>query len=370
MDEMTMIRELLAAPPPPPPHVTDRAWRRLDKLISRRRAPLRRATLAQPGGRRLALAALGTAAVSAAAVLAIVTLAPTGMPTGPRYQGAGPLGTLNERAARPFLLTMAVKAARSQVKGRYWCTDAITSGLAAIGANGAELTPPGEGLRPSPPSDFRYAIISKSREESCEKPSFGTIGGFYQNLGSRPATQADVAAWHHAGSPDHWLAWYGQIIHLQAGPREATGAKPGQPSFGSYASLPASPAKLRVILLAHPFGIIDHNRKLTVFSSARILLLSPVIPAVRAAAYKVLAAIPGIQMEPNVKDPGGRVGTAVWIRQPGWEYPVIIIDPATGALLADEWLAGKPTWVYKPGTVTQYNQWVSVGWTNQAPPKG
>lgn len=197
-----------------------------------------------------------------------------------------------------------------------------------------------------------------------------TIGGCYQNLGSRPATQADVAAWHHAGSPDHWLAWYGQTIHLQAGPREGTGAKPGQPSFGSYASLPANPAKLRAILLTHPFGTIDHNRKLTLFSSARILLLSPVTPAVRAAAYKVLAAIPGTQMTPNVKDPDGRVGTAVWIHQPGWEYPVIIIDPATGALLADEWLAGKPTWVYKPGTVTQYNEWVSADWTNQAPPKG
>jgi hypothetical protein len=337
-------------------------------------APAGLAERAREGGlrraRRRRLPVFAGLAIATAAAVAIVMLAPTGMPAGPRYQGAGPLGTLNGRAARPFLLTMAVKAARAQVKGRYWCTDAITAELAAIGGNGAELTPPGEGLRPSPPSDFRYAIISRSRVESCEKPALGTVGGFYQDLGSRPATQADAAAWHHAGSPAHWLAWYGQTIHRQAGPREATGAKPGHPSFGSYASLPVNPAKLRAILLTHPFGTIDHNRKLTLFNSARILLLSPVTPAVRAAAYKILTAIPGIQMEPNVKDPGGRVGTAVWIRQPGWQYPVIIIDPATGALLADEWLAGKPTWVYKPGTVTQYNEWISVGWTNQAPPKG
>jgi hypothetical protein len=370
MDEMTMIRELLAAPPPPPPHVTDRAGQRLDKLISGRVTRLRRSTLAHPAARRLAPAALAAAAVSAAAAVAIVTLAPTGPPAGPRYQGAGPLATLTGRAAGPFLLTMAVKTAHTPVTGRYWCTDAITAGLAAIGPSGAELTPPGEGQRPSPPSGFRYAIITKSREESCLKPSIGTVGGFYQNLGARPATPADAAAWHRAGSPHHWRSWYGQTLHLQAGPREAASAKPGQPPFGSYASLPANPAKLRAILVAHPFGITGPSRTLTLFSSARILLLSPVTPAVRAAAYKVLAAIPGIQMTPNVKDPGGRAGTAVWIHQPGWQYPVIIIDPATGALLADEWLAGRPTWVYKPGTVTQYNEWVSASWTNQAAPKG
>lgn len=198
--------------------------------------------------RRLLLA--GLPAVAAAAALAIVTLAPTGTPAGSRYQGAGPLGTLTGRAARPFLLTMAIKAARTQVTGRYWCTSAITAGLAAIGANNTELTPPGEGQRPSPPSGFRYAIISRSREESCLKPGFGTVGGFYQNLGARPATQADAAAWRRAGSPGHWRAWYGQTIHRQAGRRETTGAKPGRPSFGSYASLPANPAKLRAVLLA------------------------------------------------------------------------------------------------------------------------
>jgi hypothetical protein len=334
----------------------------LDTIVRRGRVLRRR--------RRLPGLAGAAAAVSAAAAVAIVTLGPTGLPAGPRYQGAGPPGTLAGRAARPFLLTMAVKTARTPVTGRYWCTDAITAGLAAIGPNGAELTPPGEGQRPSPPSSFRYAIISKSRVHSCEKPGSGTIGGFYQNLGARPATPADATAWHRAGSPDHWRAWYGQTIRRQAGPREAAGAKPGQPPFGSYASLPANPAKLRAILLAHPFGNTGHSRTLTLFSSARILLLSPVTPAVRAAAYQVLAAIPGIQMKPNITDPGGRPGTAVWIHQPGWQYPVIIIDPTNGALLADEWLAGKPTWVYKPGTVTQYNEWVSASWTSQATPKG
>jgi hypothetical protein len=31
MDEITMVRQLLAEPPPPAAHVSARAWRRLDK---------------------------------------------------------------------------------------------------------------------------------------------------------------------------------------------------------------------------------------------------------------------------------------------------------------------------------------------------
>jgi hypothetical protein len=69
-------------------------------------------------------------------------------------------------------------------------------------------------------------------------------------------------------------------------------------------------------------------------------------------------------MQPGVKDPDGRTGTALWLGSNPSE--LIIVDPATGILLADEWLTPQRGSVYVPGTVEQYVLWTSM-WTNQLP---
>ena len=88
---------------------------------------------------------------------------------------------------------------------------------------------------------------------------------------------------------------------------------------------------------------------------------------VRAAAYQVLASVPGVHMKPGVTDPSGRPGTALWIGPRSGPGQIVIVDPATGMLLADEWLATGPHGVYAPGTLTQYALWQSPGWTDRLP---
>ena len=109
--------------------------------------------------------------------------------------------------------------------------------------------------------------------------------------------------------------------------------------------------------------IVDEN----LFWNLTSVLDEPVRPAVRAAAFRLLAQVPGGQEASGVRDPRGRAGTAVWWGQRGRPDGLMIIDPATTMLLASEGFAGTPAWVYKPGTMTDYNLWVSAGWVDRLP---
>lgn len=191
------------------------------------------------------------------------------------------------------------------------------------------------------------------------------------------------AARRRDGSPA-WHAWYGnnQLIPSQPGPRQQTGGKHGQPPWGSPASLPADPAELRKVLLTAGAGPNDPTMRIAerqsgqpysqlrnenLFGQARTLLLDALPPAVRAAAYQVLAGVPGVYMKPAVTGPAGRTGTALWIGPRSSPGQIVIVAPTTGTLLADEWLATGPHGVYAKGTLTQYNLWQSPGWTDRLP---
>lgn len=106
------------------------------------------------------------------------------------------------------------------------------------------------------------------------------------------------------------------------------------------------------------------------FSAAVQVMRDPVRPAVQAAAYRVLAALPGVQVKPGVRNVTGQVGTAVWLSHPGDE-PVDyqFIDPANGYLLGDDLIAVTTVAGLPAGSVLTYNEYVSSGWTNTAPHK-
>jgi hypothetical protein len=96
-------------------------------------------------------------------------------------------------------------------------------------------------------------------------------------------------------------------------------------------------------------------------------------PAVRAAAFRVLAGVPGVRMRPGVTDPEGQTGTAIW--QDSWigaylryETTFDIIDPQTGNMLGDETVAQTPVAGAAPGTVLFYDATTSARWTSQLPP--
>ena len=392
MDEITMIREFLAEPSPPGPQEVAAARERLAKRISGQGLPPAGRRLALPAGRRLAArAAIGVATACAAAALVIAALVTNGTPAGPAHTGAGPVGTLAGQPAREFLLAMATKAGHSQASGpatgRYWCSQAVSGTRELVGPDDTLLPAPwvagGQHVPARAPAGYRYAIFTRALTEDClenPRPGWpgGTVGGFAQSLGARPASPADAAAWRRSGSPDHWKAWYApQIVSSQPGPRQPTGAKTGQEPWGSDASLPADPAKLRAVFLAHPEPYFyssnpaqtrpTQSQELT--SAALAVMNGPVTLAVRAAAFQVLAGVPGIVMKPGVRDPEGRVGTAVWLSQAGQSVEWSVVDPATGSLLADENVALRPIAGAPAGTVLDYTAFVSARWTNTPPPK-
>jgi hypothetical protein len=405
MDELNMVRDLLAPPPPPSSEVTARAGQRLAEHIGQ---PPRPASSHWPGrwSRRAWWTAglTGVAAAGLAGALAATTVLSGSVParqggfagSRPAYSGGGhpssgnagsasglvtserPFGTLTGQPAGPYLTALAARVAQVPAgTGRYWCTISTDGQLDPIGPGGHELTPSGQGERPSPVSDYRYSIITRNTAEDCFAISGSTssnAGGYTQHLGAKPATAADATAWRRDGSPA-WYAWYqdGYLIQAQPGPRQRTGGKPGEVQWGSGAGLPASPARLRQALLAdysapvpipggpRPIGGPDEY----LFMQAGVLLLDPLPPTVRAATYQVLATILGVHMKTGVTDPADRPGIALWMgSDPSY---VIVVDPVNGLRLADEWLATKPDGVYAAGTMTQYQTWQYPGWSNELP---
>jgi len=393
MDEMTMIRELLAEPSPPGSDEVTAARARLVKRIGRR-GPLPRAGrqgLPPRPGHLAPRTAFGVGITCAAAALVIAALVTNGTPAGPAHTGAGPAGAVAGLPAREFLLAMATKVGHSQssspATGRYWCSQAVSGTRELVGPDDTLLPAPwvagGQYVPGRAPAGYRYAIFTRALTEDClENPQpgwpGGTIDGFYQSLGARPASPADAVAWRRAGSPDHWKAWYArQTVSGQPGPRQPTGSKTGQDPWGTDASLPADPAKLKAIFLAHPppyfYGSgptpTQPTQSQELISDALTVMNGPVTPAVRAAAFQVLASVPGIVMKPGVRDPEGRAGTAVWQNGNGQAAEWSIVDPATGSLLASEEVALRPVAGAPAGTVLDYTAFVRAYWSNTPPPK-
>jgi hypothetical protein len=416
MDELAMVREVLSSSPPPSPQVTAQARRRLAERIDGHHVRVSR--LAGPRSRRTrwTVAFAGAAAACLAGALAVTLIpgntkipgnvnrgsvgaepGPASSRQGPAGRGEGglvtserPLGTLTGQPAGTFLTALAVRVAQlTPATGRYWCLTSTTGQLAPIGPGGQELTPAGQGETPSPVSDYRYSIFARQNQVDCfqySRAGSSNVGGYFQDLGAKPATAADTAAWRRDGSPA-WHAWAGkgQLIPSRPGPAHRLGGKSGQEPWGDGASLPADPAKLRAALLAGVPRSDDPMVRTTerlsrksyaqirdeyLFQQARVLLLDPLAPAVRAAAYQVLASIPGVHMKSGVTDAAGRGGTALWMGPSSDPGEITIVDPATGMLLADEWLTTQPQGVYAPNTLTQYTLWRTPGWSDQFPAAG
>lgn len=345
------------------------------RLAATPRSPRTRVALS-----RRARAGLAAAGAIAAAAAALIVLVPSGGPsTGLITTEEQPLGSLPTHPAGAVLLAMAAKAERTDAwTGRYWCTGTVQGDLVPVGVGGRVLTPPGVGGQPSPASDYRYSLFRRSRTVECQTPRGTDVGDFYQYLGARPATSADRAAWRRAGSPTGWREWdANQTLSIRPGSLHKVGRTRGQPPWGSDLSLPADPAKLEKALLTGVSAskqiqrltgqsyrqIMDQN----LFWNLTGLLDEPVRPAVRAAAFRLLARVPGGHETPGVRDPQGRTGIAVWWGQRGQPDGFLIIDPETTMLLASEGFASTPPWVYKPGTMTRYDLQVSAGWASHLP---
>ena len=141
--------------------------------------------------------------------------------------------------------------------------------------------------------------------------------------------------------------------------------------------------------------------------AATLLSTAPAPPAVRAAAFRMLAAQPGVQAEGRGSDPLGRTGTVISLplhttvplglftapKQLGTYRRQWIINPGTGTLLAIQDLVatpprgsrklpagddGKPRSLkaqnmpdrfHRPGELASYQVFEVTEWTNAQPPR-
>jgi hypothetical protein len=236
----------------------------------------------------------------------------------------------------------------------------------------------------------RYAIMARNANEQWlatgpDDPSVEV----HQYLGARPATPADEAAWRAAGSPDRWTedtppgtkriehtvaAGPRQVGPLREGARRESMLLAGQPvTEAELAALPTEPTALKAALLAKlRAGGGQEDENYALFHAGRGLIAGlPVSAQVRAATYRMLAGVPGIDLLGKVADQGGRSGFAVAYTRRGdggWGQLRLVIDPGTGAVLAEEsWFLGS----VERGDSATLMSWTLIlrtGYTNDAPP--
>lgn len=322
----------------------------LDGVITTARADSGRTGWDRRVARRPALrwSLMGTGLVGAAAAVALVAPALVSTPEGPQGPPAGALpgalpgatgstGGTTTVTARDILLAAATRAERvPAATGRYWHVKTLNL-----------FGPVPVGTEPD-----RYSLLRRTVEESwdaraAKDPSWHGR----REAGARPRAEADEKAWRAAGSPAKWtLDSDGSKVVLSTRPGAGELSEEDQPpryledlgklSLDQVRRLPADPRALRAWVtsriqqrMGFAPGSDDGNRLLYGFLG-RMLLDTPAEPGVRAAAFRILADIPGVRGLGAVRDESGRPGQGVEFTD-GVQTVRLIVDTATHLLLAE-----------------------------------
>jgi len=379
MDEMSMVRRLLAEPPPDPHIVAEGRERLVGSPTGA--APTTRTM--RPAAFRGALA-LGVTSAAAAAALAVATLVPQ---AGTSSGGRGPART--ETPARTVLLAAAARAESAPASGTYWYLRAMST--------------------TNSPQRFGHGGNRYTLERLWVHEKWATRNGQAwsgDRKWVRPTTPEDQAAWRRDGAPNTWCMGETDTQPprpncLHTAPGTASLRKDYFPfevseglqlTFGQLQRLPADPGALRAQLVADARRHLDPSAGLAVIDQnvaaelADLLVYLPVPPGVRAAAYRALADMPRVTSIGPTRDELGRAGAGIEIAEGrGWTavpgdpvrchdkhrcYPAaparnitrtLIIDPGTSQVLADETTIGKSS--YSDTLI------LGAGWTNQKPHK-
>ena len=168
---------------------------------------------------------------------------------------------------------------------------------------------------------------------------------------------ADQRRWEAAGSPPPFAYDPGEHDVRRDGAGRpmkefASRSWRGRHAFANVpklAKLPTKPAALRLASEGRPPGSSPSpagSRRGAVTGERLIEILEEPItsPALRTAAFRALAELPGIELERGVADVAGRRGVALaWVRERGFGRR-IIFDPHTSELLAEaEMIFGPPS---------------------------
>ncbi|MEU2622977.1 CU044_5270 family protein [Streptomyces sp. NPDC007157] len=279
------------------------------------------------------------------------------------------------------LLSAATHAESLPAEGTYWQTTTQSRHVDVAEANGQLMAVSSTGtdqwsvgVRPG----------TKSRMVSGE------------NSVTEPMTAADRERWKAAGAPHTVVA---EIMNASGNAKIAYTIGAGRPmvmrtslddkiyavgpnnvSYKDLRALPSTTAGLRrylEALYAQDNGADGgtSGRSAWMLRQAGNLITMPVKPGVRAAAYRVMADLPGVRVIGHVTDPLGREGVGVEFPK---AYPTplgttrerLVVDPSTGAMLSDQTLLLEPSARakkagLKAGTTVSNDATTRMGWGEQ-----
>ncbi|WP_308114347.1 CU044_5270 family protein [Streptomyces brasiliscabiei] len=334
------------------------------------------------GGVRPLGAVVALAAVTAAAVV-VSTLDrdPLGVRPGAptRSPAAAEPNTLTADV-RLELLSAAKKAGAAADEGTYWQTTTRSENVNVVRAAGGGSEP------------FAVRDTGTSQWSVGVRPGTRSLMVTGLDAETAPRTAADEARWKAAGSPANLEAEVpgneqGGKLGYAMGPRSPlvmrtdAGGKiyavgPRNVSYRDLLALPSGTAELRRELerlyVAEGGGAEITDRTAYVLRQAADLITMPVKPAVRAAAYRVIAEQPGVRGLGQVTDPLGREGVGVAF--PGTHAtPLgsveqrVVVDPSTGELLCELLVLTEPSATAREagldvGATVDYSATTRMGW--------
>jgi len=375
MDLLTSVTPDLDGAPDPQQRARD-----LTKILGQSRQQATRAPERTARVRRPVTwtTAAGIAAIATA--VAVATLAPS----RPGANGPQP-GSEQALAAGQVLLAAARRAeAQPATTGRWWHTERRHSGMIPF--------PAGRGH-----GAFSLVVEGAIANWSPARGTQAWEGGTKPYY--RFPTPEDEANWRRAGEPfkpgsgnrrpgDVQRHRDPRVLEQPPTPQHRI---PG-PAFWVFGNrtgvtvrdvqqLPTTPAALKKRLLSMREPELDSGQAPADTAAwlwsetGQMLSEWPLTPRTRAAAYRMLAGLPGIRSVGRVTDPLGRPGVAV--ARTGYDHGVgvverqVIFDPDTSAWLASQTILRKPrvgSPIRRPGTRLGYGALVTAGWVNQLPP--
>ncbi|MFD3735814.1 CU044_5270 family protein [Streptomyces sp. NPDC058632] len=304
-----------------------------------------------------ALAAVTAVAASAVAVSALHRdpsgVRASALPQSSSAAGPGSSTSDGRGDVRLELLSAAKKAETSAADGTYWQTTTRSEDVNVVGEQGQLFA-----VRTTSTAEWSVGVRPGSRSLMVS----GLDGV------TAPRTKADEARWRAAGSPGTMRAEAtgneeGGTLGYTMGTRRPMVMRtdaddkiyalgPRNVTYQDLRELPSDSGELRrelEKLYAEDSGAdTGVGRTAYVLRRAADLVTMPVKPAVRAAAYRVMADLPGVRGLGRVTDPLGREGVGVAFpgtaRTPlGSVEQRLVVDPSTGAMLAEQVVLVEPS---------------------------
>ncbi|MEV7005604.1 CU044_5270 family protein [Streptosporangium sp. NPDC051022] len=365
MNEFRLIDAVMPDVPPPGPGEVADVRRRILDGRRHRRAPL--GVLSSGWGRGLVIAAATVAVIGVAVVVP--------------HTGGGTITTVTRTDAEVLDAAADRLAQRRESEGRYWRREMEQVYRQRLGSESSG-----------------YFIENRTRDVLWEGEGLRRVTEV-RDLGTRPLTDTDAERWREVGSPR--LCRADTDCANDMPPSGKTLYSPDAPGVFEQApmklgvkeirELPRDTEELKTRLLSYWPAVQAEMQERAERTwdqerlpsrdnwlwgvGQRLLLDAPTTPGTRAALYRMLAGLPGARVVDGIRDAEGRTGVAVLWAEKGSAESQLVIDRATGELLAVQNVL--PTFV--PGApeiprgIAYHSMLVKkAGWTSDEPavPKG